>query len=106
VILVDEDASARHVRATDDLHGQKTGVGPNQERAVAELDLGNHRRKSRTMSSPYRSIFMVSSGSARLWIADTAIAEHDRELATWTPLHTAKRPRSFVIEKLDIAFRE
>ena len=28
------------------------------------------------------------------------------ELATWTPLHTAKRPRSFVIEKLDIAFRE
>jgi hypothetical protein len=49
---------------------------------------------------------MVSSGSARLWIADTAIAEHDRELATWTPLHTAKRPRSFVIEKLDIAFRK
>jgi hypothetical protein len=60
----------------------------------------------RVGQSPYRSIFMVSSGSARLWIADTAIAEHDRELATWTPLHTAKRPRSFVIEKLDIAFRE
>jgi hypothetical protein len=86
--------------------GKKQALGLIRREPSPNLIWGIIAEKSRTVSSPYRSIFMVSSGSARLWIADTAIAEHDRELATWTPLHTAKRPRSFVIEKLDIAFRE